>query len=81
MSNISIWPINRSLAGAPIPGRTGSGSEGNKGALCILQISSITGASPLDGLESYTGHSLVGVLSICRDAAGVFNSPSEVGSS
>ena len=34
-----------------------SESDGNEGALNIPQSSSITGASPSDGLVSYPGHS------------------------
>ena len=47
--------------------------------LCIPQISIITGASPSGSLVSYLGHSLEGGLLLCRDAVGVFYSPSHLG--
>ena len=40
--------------------KSGPGSYGNEGVLCILQSSRINGTSVLDCLVSYTGHSLVG---------------------
>ena len=39
--------------------QSGPGSDGNEGVLRIPQSSSITGASPSDGLMLYLGHSLV----------------------
>ena len=56
----SIWPIDRTLSGATIPGQSGPGSNGNEGVLRILQSSSITGISQSDCLVSYTGHWLGG---------------------
>ena len=56
----SIGPRDRILSDATTPGQSGPGSNGNKGILCIPQSSSITGASPLDYLVSYLGHSLRG---------------------
>ena len=53
-----------------------SGSDGNNGVLRIAQSSSITGTSPSDCLVSYLGHSLGSVLHFCREAVGVFYSPS-----
>ena len=58
MSNTSIQPIDRTLSGATTPGQGGPGSDGNKGVPCILQSSSITGASASHCLVSYPGHSL-----------------------
>ena len=55
MSDISIWPIDRTLSGATPPGQSWLGSDGNEGVLCIPQSSSITGAS--DCLVSSSGHS------------------------
>ena len=46
------------LSGATTLSQSGPGSDGNKGILCILQSSSITGTSPSDWLMLYTGHSL-----------------------
>ena len=46
------------LKSATTPGQSGSGSDGNKGALIISQSPCITGASPSDCLMSYPGHSL-----------------------
>ena len=58
MSNSSIRPINRNLSGATTPGQSGPGNDSNKGVLRILQIFSITEASPSGCLVSYPGHSL-----------------------
>ena len=59
-SNISIWPIDRTLPGATTPGESVPGSNDNEKVLCIPQSSSITGASPSDCLVSYPGHALRG---------------------
>ena len=75
MSNGSIWSIDRTLSGPTTPGQSGSKSNGNERVLCIPQSSSITRASPSDCLMLYPGHSLGGVLPICRDALSVFYSP------
>ena len=56
----SIWPLDRTLSGATIPGQSGPESNGNEGVLRILQSSSITGTSPSDCLVSYLGQLLVG---------------------
>ena len=56
----SIWPIDRILSGAIIPGQSGPRSDGNKGALCIPQSFSITETTASDCLVSYTGNSLMG---------------------
>ena len=45
--------MDRTLSGTTTPGQSGPGSNGNEEVLCIPQSSSITGASPLDGLVSY----------------------------
>ena len=58
MSNSSIWPIDRPLLGAATQGQSGTGSDGNEGALHIPKRSSITGASPSDCLVFYLGHLL-----------------------
>ena len=61
-----------------LPCWSGPGSNGNEGILHILQSSSITGASPSNGLVSYPGQSLgEEVLPLCRDAVGVFYRPSD----
>ena len=79
MSNSSIWPINRTLSVATTIGQSGSGSNGNEEVLHIPQ-SSRTGASLSDCLVSYPGHLLAGgILPFCRDAVGVFYSPSRLG--
>ena len=54
----SISLIDRTLSRATIPSQSGPGSDGNKGLLCILQGSSITGTSPTDCLLLYSGNSL-----------------------
>ena len=53
MSNSSIGPIHKTLSGATTPGQSGPESNGDEWVLCILQCSSITGASPSDYLLSY----------------------------
>ena len=63
------------LSGATTPVQIGPGSDDNEGVLRITQSSSIAGTSPSDCLVSYLGHSLVGVLLLCREAVGVFYSP------
>ena len=55
---ISIWPTDRTLSCATTLGQSAPGSDSNKEVICILQSSSITGASQLDCLVSYPGHSL-----------------------
>ena len=52
MSNSYILPIDRTLSGPTAPGKSGPGSDGNKGVLCISQSFSITGALPSDCLVS-----------------------------
>ena len=74
----SIWPINRTLPDATTPGQSEPRSDSNKGVLHIPQSPSITGTSPSD-LVSYTGHLLGSVLPLCREAVGVFYSPSRLG--
>ena len=70
----SIWPIDRALSGATTPDQSWPGSDGNEGVLRIPQSSSITGTSTSDCLISYPGHLLGGVLPVCRETVGVFNS-------
>ena len=55
----SIWPIDRTLSGAPTPGQSGLGSDGNERVLRIPQSFTITGTSSSDCLVLYLGHSLV----------------------
>ena len=58
MSNNSIWPIDMILSGAAALGQSGLESNGNEGVLCVLQSTSITGASLADSFVPYPGHSL-----------------------
>ena len=58
MSNISIWPINRTLSGATTTGYSGPGSNGNQEVLPIPQISQ-DGTAPSHSLMSYPGHTHV----------------------
>ena len=60
-------------------GQSGFGSNDNEGVFCIPQSSSITGTSPSDCSVSYSGHLLEGVLPLCKDAVGIFYSPSQGG--
>ena len=76
-SNSSIWPIDMTLSDATSLGKSEPGSEANKKILRIPQNSSIVRASPLDCLVPYPGLSL-GVFTRCRDAVGVFYSPSRL---
>ena len=71
--------LYRALSSATTPGQSGPGSDGNEGVLRIPQSSSTAGTSPSDCLVSYPGHSLRGVLPLCREAVGVFYSPSRLG--
>ena len=79
----SIWSRDRTLSGAITPGQSGPGSDGNERVLLIPQSPSIIGTSPSDCFMFYPGHILDtrwgGVLPLCRDAAGVFYSPSRLG--
>ena len=59
----SIRPKDRDLSGATIPGQSRLGSNGNEGVLRMSQNLSITGTSPSDCFESFTGHSLGGTYS------------------
>ena len=77
---ISIWPIDRTLSGTTTPGQSEPGSHGNDGLLRIPQSSSITEISPSYCLKLYQDIRLaVGVLPLCREAFGVFYSPSRLG--
>ena len=69
------------LSGATTPGQSEPGSNGNEGMLRISESPRITATSLSDCLVSYPGHSLggVGVSPLCRDAVGVFYSPSRLG--
>ena len=50
------------LSGVTIPGRSGTGSNGNEGVLRLPQSPNITRTSSSDCLVSYPGYSLVGCL-------------------
>ena len=70
----SIRSKDQLLSSAATLDQSGPGSNDNEGALHSPQISK-AGASLLDGLISYLGHSLgVEVLPLCIDAVGVFHS-------
>ena len=72
----SILPIDRTLSGATTLVPSQPGSDDNIGVLDIPQSSSIIGDSPL----SVISRKLFGwVLPLCRDAVGVFYSPSRQG--
>ena len=77
--NQTNQPIDRALSSTTILGKIDLGAMAMKRALRISQSSSITGTSPSDCLVSYLGHSLGGVLPLCREAVGVFSSPSRLG--
>ena len=67
MSNSSIWPIDKTLSGATIPGQSGPGSNGNEGVLQITQI------SPSDNLVLYPGYSLEGWSSLSAEIPKVYS--------
>ena len=71
--------MDRTLSGATIVGQSGTGSDGSKTVHGIPENSSITGATPSDCLVLYPSHSLEEDLTLCRDAVGVFYSPSRLG--
>ena len=73
----SILPIDRTLSGSTTPGQSGPRSDSNNEVLRIPKISSISGTSPSDCFMSYQDNG--GVLSLCRDAVGVFYSPQPTG--
>ena len=76
----SIQSIDGTLSSATTPGLSGLRSDSSERVLHIPESSSITEASPLDYLVSYPGHTLrVRVLTLCRDAVGVFCSTNRVG--
>ena len=77
-SNNSIWPIDGTLSGSTTPGQSRHGSNVYEEVLYILK-SSWFRASPSDCLVSYPGHLLRGLLTLCRDAIGIFYSPSQLG--
>ena len=63
--------IERTLSGATSPVQIGPGRDGNKEALCILQMSNNDRASLSDDLVSY-------LWNLLGDAARVFYSPSRL---
>ena len=63
-----IRAIDGTLSGATTAGQSGPGSDVNEGVVCILQSSHITGASPIDCLVSYPGHSLRSLTSPQRSS-------------
>ena len=65
-------PLIGSLSGATTHGQSGPWCNGNEGVL------NITGTSPPDFSVSYQD-TRRGVLTLCRDAIGVFSSPSRLG--
>ena len=54
----SIWPIDRALSDATIPGQSRPESHGHENVLRIPQSPGITGTLPSDHLVSYPGHPL-----------------------
>ena len=74
----SIGLIDRTLSGTTTQGQSGPGNNVNDEVFHIPQISKAR-TLPSDGLMSYLGHSLGGVLPLYRDAVGVFYSPNRLG--
>ena len=73
-----ICLIDKTLPGATNLGQSGPGSHGNEGVLCIPPKLLYYWTSPSNCFTSYTGHSLEGVLPLCKGAVGVFYSPSRL---
>ena len=71
----SIWPVDRTLWSANTPGKSGTGSDGNKGVFSIPRSCSITRASPSDCFCVISSILIGEVLPLCRDAVGLFYSP------
>ena len=76
MSLVLFKHIDRALSDATYPSQSGPASNGNEGVVRIPQSSSIAGSSPSDCLVSYPRYSLGEVSSLCKEAVGVFYSPS-----
>ena len=75
--NVKLVYLTHQMLPATSPDQSEPESNGNELVLCIPQSISITGASPSDGIVSYSGHLLgEGVLLLCRDAVGIFYCPS-----
>ena len=72
-------PIDRTLSSDTTPDQGGPGSDSNEWVLCIPQRPSITEAPASYCLVSYPEHLVEKVLSLCRDAVGVFYSLSRLG--
>ena len=68
MPNSSIYSIDMTLTGATSACQSGSVSDGIEGVLRFPESSIITEALLSDCLIPYTGHSLGGVLLLCRGA-------------
>ena len=71
--NTSIWFIDGTLKGQSEPG-----SNGNEGVLLHILQSSRSGIPLSNGLVPYPGYWLDGILPLCRNAVGVFYSPSQL---
>ena len=75
MQHSSIWPIDRTLSGAITLGQSGPGRNDNEGILqhswnLNIRLFNIISRILVEG---------GGVLPLCRDAAGLFYSPSWLG--
>ena len=75
----SFFPIDWTLSGATIMGQSEPWSDSNEEVLGIPPCSSTTGTSPSDCLVSCPEHLLMGEVNLCREAVGVFCSPSRLG--
>ena len=73
----SIWPVNRTLLGATTPSQNGPGNDDSEGVLC--KAPALLESHHQIFLVSCPGHSLSGVLPLCRDAVGVFCSKKSLG--
>ena len=78
-----FWPIDRTLSKATTPGQSRPGSNGNEGVLRIPTTASLF-EPPHQSVQRRiedTRWRRVRVLLLCRDAVGVFYSPSRLGRS
>ena len=73
-----IWAIDRILSGATTPSHSEPGSDSNEGVLCIPNTPALL--VPHHQIVScLIQDTRWGVLPVCRDAIGVFYSPSRLG--
>ena len=73
----SIRSIDWTLSDATIPGKSGPGSDDNKGVLYITQSSKLPEDSASDSLETYPGQSLEKLYSSAEMQSVYFATPDD----